>query len=134
MSYCRWSSDNWKCDLYCYENVNGGWTTHVAAQKVTGDVPEELEIGSVPAEEWIKAHNAAMDFLDTAERKPIGLPHDGRSFNDPTLEAFRERLLDLRAAGYSFPDYVLDEIDAELAHEPATSIPAEKTETKCQDR
>ncbi len=30
MSYCRWSSDNTNCDLYCYEDCSGGFTTHVA--------------------------------------------------------------------------------------------------------
>lgn len=29
MSYCRWSSDNFKCDVYVYADVSGGWTTHV---------------------------------------------------------------------------------------------------------
>ena len=40
MSYCRWSSDNWKCDLYCYEDVSGGITTHVAGNRIVGDIPE----------------------------------------------------------------------------------------------
>lgn len=26
MSYCRWSTDDFKCDLYIYEDVAGGWT------------------------------------------------------------------------------------------------------------
>lgn len=33
MSYCRWSSDNWRCDVYVYESCSGGWLTHVAGQK-----------------------------------------------------------------------------------------------------
>lgn len=33
MSYCRWSSMNWMCDVYVYEDVSGGWTTHVAGNK-----------------------------------------------------------------------------------------------------
>lgn len=33
MSYCRWSSDNWKCDLYCYEDANG-YITHVADNRI----------------------------------------------------------------------------------------------------
>lgn len=33
MSYCRWSSDNWNCDVYVYESVYGGWQTHVAGRR-----------------------------------------------------------------------------------------------------
>jgi hypothetical protein len=115
MSYCRWSSDNWKCDLYCYQHFNGTWTTHVAKNKVIGVVPEELDITSVSIEEWAKAHRAAMHFLETAERRPIGLRYDGKTFHDPTLEEFRDRLLHLRAEGYHFPNYVLAGIDEEIA-------------------
>lgn len=93
MSYCRWSSDNFECDLYCYSDVNGGYTTHVAGRRRQGD-----------------------------ELVAIGLPHDGKTFNDATLEEFKERLLSLRAAGYSFPNYVLETVDAEIAEE-AESTP-----------
>lgn len=33
MSYCRWSSMNWMCDVYVYEDVDGGWATHVAGRR-----------------------------------------------------------------------------------------------------
>jgi len=33
MSYCRFSSMNWSCNVYVYEDVSGGWTTHVAAMR-----------------------------------------------------------------------------------------------------
>lgn len=82
MSYCRWSSDDFECDLYCYADVRGGYTTHVAGRDKKG--------------------------------KDIGLPHDNATFNDDTLEEFRERLLALRAIGYSFPNYVIDVVDEEI--------------------
>lgn len=117
MSYCRWSSDNWKCDLYCYPDVNGGYTTHIAGNRVVGAVPEELDILTAEPDAWVASHKRAMDWLETAQRRPIGLPHDGATFRDATLEEFKARLLMLRAAGYCFPDYVLAEIDEEIAAE-----------------
>lgn len=33
MSYCRFSSDGFNCDVYVYEDCAGGWTTHVAANR-----------------------------------------------------------------------------------------------------
>ncbi len=115
MSYCRWSSDNFKCDVYCYEDVSGGWTTHVAASKAVGDIPpadDDLFMNDV--EKWLLAHRKQMDFLATTERKPIGLPHDGKSFNDPDLQSFRGRLTMLKDAGYNVPAYVFETIDEEI--------------------
>lgn len=71
MSYCRWTHD---CDLYCYEDVTGGWTIHVN----TGVSPRPM-------------------------------------LNEPTLQAFHDRLLALRAEGYRFPDEVLRKVRAEMA-------------------
>jgi hypothetical protein len=64
----------------------------------------------------MKAQHA---FLEKAERVPLDGPYAGQSFNDPTLEAFKARLLLLRDAGYHFPDYVIERIDAEIAERDA---------------
>ena len=43
MSYCRWSSMNWRCEVYVYEDLCGGWTTHVASRRrVVQPVPSLL--------------------------------------------------------------------------------------------
>lgn len=44
MSYCRWSSNDFQCDLYCYEDINGGWTTHIAGSKLIPREPLPPEI------------------------------------------------------------------------------------------
>jgi hypothetical protein len=43
MSYCRWSSDFFECDVYVYANVSGAWTTHVAGRRFKHIVPDELK-------------------------------------------------------------------------------------------
>ena len=123
MSYCRWSSDNFRCDLYCYADCGGGYTTWVANNRVVGDIP--IVLNDIMSNDWLDKHNKQMEFLDNAEREEIGLPHDGESFNDPTLEAFLERLLYLREVGYNFPDYVLGRIMDEIVME----APQPKPET-----
>ena len=115
MSYCRWSSDDFNCDLYCYAHCGGGYTTHVASNRIVGDIPP-LE-PDIMSDEWMPKYQDQMGFLDGAERKNIGLPYDGESFNDPTLEEFLERLLHLREVGYNFPDYVLGRIMDEIVME-----------------
>lgn len=115
MSYCRWSSDDWTCELYCYEDVSGGWTTHVAGNRVVGEIPKApFSMLKDDPDGWLVANRKQMDFLETAKREDIGLPYDGQSFNDPTLEDFLERLLHLKKVGYRFPDYVLEEVRAEI--------------------
>lgn len=119
MSYCRWSSDNWRSAVYVYES-DRGFETHVACNKVLGEIPQEpsladLDRASTPEQlrEWSDQYNAVMGFLETAERAPIGLPHDGESFNDPTPAACADRLEALRALGYHVPQYAIDELRAE---------------------
>ena len=134
MSYCRWSSNNWKCDLFCYEDVSGGITTHVAGNRVVGEVPEvslrllQYKPVSVTEEiltrmrheefkEWTEANERQQKFLDTCQRVPIGLPYDNQSFNDPTYEDFLARLMHLRSVGYRFPDYVIEEVEDDIMGE-----------------
>lgn len=117
MSYCRWSSDNGRCDLYCYEDVRGGWTTHVAAKKVVGTPPKVdwTLLRDQSSDKFMDQYKAHLAWMKTAEMVPIGLPYDGQTFNDPTLEAFKQRLLHLREVGYRFPDDVLESVDEDLA-------------------
>jgi hypothetical protein len=55
-----------------------------------------------------------MDWLATCDRTPIGLPHDGETFNDPDLESFLTRVQSLRALGYHCPEWVDEVIREEM--------------------
>jgi hypothetical protein len=111
MSYCRWSSDNFLCDLYCYADVSGGWTTNVATRRYVGDIPPIDWSTDETAAASLEAQHAA---LQRCALEPIGLAHDGESFRDGDLEAFRATLLRLRAAGYRFSDAVLANVQDEI--------------------
>lgn len=124
MSYCRWSSDNFQCDLYCYED-SSGYVTHVAASRHV-NVPEvSLEdiVSSDPADipaltkKWVE-WGSRMDH----EMAPIGLSYDGHSFHDPDLESFLERVTMLRDAGYRVPDYVFDAIKEEMKDDQSRTV------------
>ena len=118
MSYCRWSTDSFRCDLYCYESADGGWVTHVAGNRIPDNAPREdwSLIQTNPDEFW-RQHESLMVYLEDCERSPIGLPHDGESFRDGSLNEFRERLLTLRQIGYRFPDDVISEVDEEISEQ-----------------
>lgn len=61
-----------------------------------------------------ESSKAQYDFLDGCKSEVIGLPCDGESYSDDTLEEFKARLLELRRVGYIFPDGVLEDIDNEI--------------------
>ena len=115
MSYCRWSSDNWQCDLHCYADVNGGYTTYVASNRVVGKVPV-IDWNAGP-EIVVAQQKRQYSFLLECERVSIDLPHAGETLRDATLSAFRHRLLELRLLGYRFPDCVLERVNSQVADE-----------------
>lgn len=122
MSYCRWSTDDFQCDLYIYADVRGGFTTHVAGYRPVHrePLPEPVDFHADTLG-WFARHQKVMKMMDAAEREPIGLPHDGETFNDETLDGLLTRILALREVGYRFPDYVLDDIRAEIVEANAAS-------------
>lgn len=141
MSYCRFSSMNWRCDVYTYEDVFGGWTTHVAGRRrlfpPIPDIPimwlpsfggqwdRETRSMTYPGR-WHKLaarivfgftawwHNSVhMRSLELIPLRPIGLPHDGEQFNDPTPCDCADRLESLRALGYVVPQHAIDALREE---------------------
>jgi hypothetical protein len=121
MSYCRWSSDDHKCDVYVYEHCDGGYVTHVASKRYTADTPcptTPKEWGTMPTELFADALAAQRTWLDAATLVPIGLPHDGESFSDDTPGECAARLESLRALGYIVPQYAIDALkEEENTHE-----------------
>lgn len=116
MSYCRWSSDDFQCDLYCYAAVGGGYVTHVAAMKriLKEELPPPIEFNDDP-DGWVARNGAVIRIAENADLVPIGLPCDGKCYTDETLAEFRDRVACLIDVGYRAPSYVLETIDKEIA-------------------
>lgn len=115
MSYCRWSTDDFQCDLYVYADVAGGYTTHVAGNRPVFDKPlPPVVIFADNPEAWMKRHAEVMRMMDGVRREPIGLGYDGQTFRDETPEDLLATLTFLRDAGYRFPQEVLDEVESEI--------------------
>jgi hypothetical protein len=120
MSYCRWSSDNFKCDIYAYHSCYDVYTIHVASNRIVEELPKvdyKLLLSKHPEDykEYMLQAKARDSFMQSVTRKPIGLPFDGESYDCETLQEFYYKMIELRNVGYSFPDYVLDEIKEEMA-------------------
>lgn len=110
MSYCRFSSDDFQCDVYVYEDCYGGWTTHVASchRVFREPLPPVIEWSEDNHEAFCERDTRVMEMVDKAELVPIGLPHDGAFFNDETPGECAERLKELKAMGYLVPQYAID--------------------------
>ena len=146
MSYCRWSSMNWRCDVYVYEDCSGGWTTHIAGRRRAIPPVPDIMFGRLSmwlnrwsgcyldrkrrvivyphrwrgvaykAWSWFSAfwHNRVhMASLHLIPMRDIGLPHDGKTFNDPSPTECADRLEKLRAVGYIVPQEAIDALRSE---------------------
>lgn len=117
MSYCRWSSMDFSCDIYAYVAADG-YTIHVATGRLMGPMPEYPLARFMALQMNIAEYRRRDDkwrlAFDTTVSVPIGLPADGMTFVLPSLELFRDKLLELREMGYLFPDEVLKVIDLEM--------------------
>ncbi len=104
MSYCRWTDES---DVYCYEDCMGGFTTHVAGQRLKpgAELPDLWAAGQRDEDFW-----AAID----ASYEPVGFACDGETFNDSDLESLLDRLLELRAMGYKVPEYAIESVREEM--------------------
>lgn len=132
MAYCTWSSDDYKSDVYVYEHVDGGWTTHVAAFKrvYQEELPPPVRWDPDDPDAVAKWWERERKVREIVERMPlvrIGGPYDGETFRDPTPGACADRLEMLREAGYYVPQYAIDALRAEqqeLDNERASEGPS----------
>ncbi len=108
MSRCRWSSMDWKCDLYIYDSEHG-IEVNVAANRRVGPLPVTPWILDVPEDEWVAAMAIERAALDSAPTVPIGGLHDGDSFTLGTERELADLLVTLRSEGYVFPDRLANE-------------------------
>lgn len=116
MSYCRFSSDDFQCDVYCYEDRAGGFTTHVAGSRlvIDGNLPPPVPFDRDNIEGFVQRTIDLGRWVETAKRVNIGLPYDGVSFNDPDERSAADRLIMLREAGYNVPQYAIDALIDEI--------------------
>ena len=118
MSYCRWSTNNFNCDLYCYADCGGGYTTHVAGmrRRVWYRLFSWLTDKRWNAGTFKYRTGRFSPFLlpHRLTHKKIRLPETGKTFNDNTLEEFYERVKGLIGMGYKAPDSLLRIIKEEI--------------------
>jgi hypothetical protein len=110
VAYARFSSDNWKSDVYTWADVGGGWITHVASSRHVFDdaypMPEYVADGT--AEAFVEWYGAQRIAIDHAHLEPIGGPLDGSHCTSYSPGECAEFLLMVRSHGYHVPQYAID--------------------------
>lgn len=90
-------SDGKLSDVYVYADISGGWTTHIAYNRIIKGKKQRL----------------AANLFVSRTRK-LNHPERGAVFNDDTREATVARLLSLKSSGLRVPrcaiNRLLDEI------------------------
>lgn len=118
MSYCRFSSDNWKSDVYVYASAEDCYNIHVASNRTVGEAPEVPSLMSVDLETnpniWLDAHKAQMEWLEKAKRNKIDLPYAGESFCEESPKAAVARLKELQQLGYHVPQHAIERLQEEI--------------------
>jgi hypothetical protein len=140
MSYCRWSTDLFRCDVYVYES-DEGWVTHVAGRKLKHSVPPEIDAmpqttfkeswardrayaawrDTLPSDEvpvsYLQADGTTRDGLwrspKDSEYEDLPEPWAGETYVDATPGACADRLEVLRGRGFQVPQSAIDSLRAE---------------------
>lgn len=118
MSYCRFSDDNYRCDVYVFATENG-FETHVAANRIA--LPEgvivpsfaDLASGTISPEDFQKADRAFRASLKLAPRTAVEHPEAGAWFTHATPGECADNLARLAAEGFHIPAGVIDTLRAE---------------------
>jgi hypothetical protein len=111
MSYCRWSSDGFRSDVYAYEDVSGQYVVFVRPHRYRCIPAEPDDAFRSPA--WIEWRTRHTHTDDCFERVPL---LDGQeTFMADTLDDLLDILACLRARGVQVPDSAFARIGEELA-------------------
>lgn len=119
MSYCRWSTDDYRCDLYVYEGGDG-WHCHVAGGRRDWEpLFDEVRMvrdwaeGRVSTSDYCFARGAYHAAMSTVPWTYHDEPSTGWDFVTQTPGEMAARMRRLRGEGFSFPDHVLEALEDE---------------------
>ena len=121
MAYCRFSTDDFRCDFYAYEDAGGGYTLHVAGSRLRWEPPAaspyDPRCWQLPAEEFNRISREYHAALAAADREPIGLDGAGDTQRFETLREMCDRIRELLELGFRAPDWLVPRMEEEMEEE-----------------
>lgn len=113
MSYCRFSTNDFQCDVYCYQDCDGGFTIHVASLRYVFSQPLPPPVDISDGAAWFARYRIVYEMVNAATQEPIGLTYDGETLRAHSAASCAVCLLTLRNMGYRVPQHAIDELLAE---------------------
>ncbi len=113
MSYCRFSSEGFTCDVYVYESATC-YVCHVAGNRIKGKAPKYWW-PDITEDEFTKAYAEYSTFMDNVEREPIDHEMAGETYEHNTPGEMATTLDTLRVEGLNIPPYVIMTLEEEQA-------------------
>lgn len=111
MSYCRFSSDDYQCDVYVYESKDG-YEVHIASSRYVFSEPlPPPETPNTP--ESFERHKRINEIVGKSKTEPITLPFAGESHTIETAIDCAYVLIELKSIGYNVPQYAIDRLLSE---------------------
>ena len=112
MSYCRFSSANWKSDVYIYDGSEG-ITIHVASFRYKGYISKIPNILDTEPKAWREAYKKHHRCL--AKCRQVNIDHElaGSTTYHRTVKEAVAELRFLQYEGFFVPEFVFDELDEE---------------------
>lgn len=111
MSYCRFSTDNFRSDVYVYYG-DEGYTCHIASRKISNidECPEiSITLSLEDNQKFIERSRIRQEWMESyALRVPIEHELAGTTFTTNTSEEMVEELLFLRQEGFHVPQNAID--------------------------
>lgn len=115
MSYCRFSSDDFKSDVYVWRGIK--YMISVAEKRHQFDrssLPPKPDRGDEKfAAKQAERHSKLIRKVDQADTKRIGGPYDGDTFTASTPGETADKLEKIDEAGYHVPDHVINTLREE---------------------
>ena len=112
MSYCRFSTDDYECDLYVYDDTNGGITIHVARVRrvLKEPLPPKIKMTPDNISKWMERNSQVIKILEEADLVKIGLDFDGQSFYGLERDQAADLIEALINLGYRAPTWLVQAV------------------------
>ena len=118
MSFCRFSCDGFRSDVYVYADISGGYAVHVAGSRISNfttapEYPEFIfnnQLSEDIIAKYIEKQKIYDEWLKTAERVSIEDEYAGESFMFSTGKDASEFLSMLKDRGYYVPKGVIEQL------------------------
>ena len=117
MSYCRFSTDDHKCDFYAYES-DDGFVLHLAGSRVIWDPPNNAYdidvVMDTPGEEWVEMARVYHEAIMNAPRERIESEYAGKTYTYSTLLGMKNGIEFFIREGFIAPDWLVSSLEEEI--------------------